>query len=481
MRVIGYIRVSTEEQGQEERFSLPHQRDHVAQECKARGWQLLEVYEDTESGKNTKKRPGFNAAMDAMGNAEILVVHELDRLSRNLIDTLLIVDELNKVGKKFVSIHDNIDSSNQQGELQLHILAVFAHYFRRQLGAKVYGSLLTRAQAGGWNTTPPYGYTLINKVLVPDPDTEWVVKKIFNMYLSNIGYLAIAKELNQLGIKSKAGKLWSNQVVKQILVNPAYTGQVVWNKIQVGDSKRKSRPKDNWVVTQNAHTPIIETETFQKVQERIKTKAGLGGRAQNTKYLLSGILYCGYCNEKMAGNTMRFNKARTKSIYVCMGYHKKGSCSRITAEKNEIEEHVLSSIEHLIGSPKEANQILKTKHVDLAALASEKTKIQSEIKALGQRFKRQLEAYEAGVINLSELKEAKERVQRQETTLSGALTKVEDRLLTMDKDEYLRFKLANFYEVFNSGDVLKQKAWLQEKIEKITFYDREHIDITFKS
>ena len=154
-------------------------------------WELASVCRDTESGKSTKKRKGFTQALKLIETADVLIVHEMDRLSRNLIDTLLIADQLHKLGKKFVSIHDSIDSSSEQGELQMHILAVFAHYFRKQLGKKVHGGMSTKAKAGGWNSKPPYGYSLVDKQLVINEDESWIVKKIYEMYLANHGMRAM--------------------------------------------------------------------------------------------------------------------------------------------------------------------------------------------------------------------------------------------------------------------------------------------------
>jgi len=485
MKAIGYIRVSTEEQGQDERFSLPHQRDHIRQECKARGWELLAVFEDTESGKSTKKRKGFKSAMEAVQTADILVVHELDRLSRNMIDTLIIVDDLNKQGKKFVSIHDNIDSSSEQGELQLHILAVFAHYFRKQLGRKVYGSMLTRAEAGLYNTKPPFGYKLQDKKLVINPDEVWIVKRIFELYLENVGFRGIAEELNRLRVRTRQGALWSSFPIKRMLMNQVYIGNTVWNKTKRNDTKEIKRPEEEWVVVENTHEPIIDRETFKLVQERIKRKAEIGGRAQASPYLLAGLIKCGHCGSPMVGNTNKGRYAKKNGEapvyrrYICSGYHKQGICKYVFCHKEAVEEKVLSYIKAFVGTPQEAKLLQRKKKVDMAYLTGEQKRLTNELDKVKKRFQRQLEAFEADIIDLAELKKAKDRVREQETAIKKELARIESKLSSIDRDEITRRRMSDFYDVFNSKDIQAQKVWLQRNIEKIVFNDMDNIKIYF--
>lgn len=485
MKAIGYIRVSTEEQGQEERFSLPHQEQHIRKFCKEKGWELTEIFQDTESGKSTRKRTGFKKAMESMQYADILIVHELDRLSRNLLDTLTIINELNSSQKKFVSIHDNIDSSRPEGELQLHILAVFAQYFRSQLSRKVYGSMLTRAETGLWNTKPPLGYSIKEGKLAINPDEEWIVKKIFDMYLENNGFRSIAEELNSLGIRTKRNALWSTFPIKNILCNQAYTGNSIWNKTKRADTKEIKRPEDEWVVVEDTHEPIIDKETFQAVQERMKVKKSMGGRSQSSNYLLSGLLKCGHCGSPMIGNTYKGRFAKKKGLaptyhkYVCSGYHKQGICHYVFCHREQVEINVLEDIKKIIGTPDQAKSLQRKKKLDKSGIEAEHKKLTSELASTQLRFQRQLEAFEAGVIDLPELKKAKERVKGQEESIKKELSLIEVKLSSLDEAEMLRRGMSNFYEVMSSKDIPQIKAWLQQKIKQITYYDNGSIKIDY--
>lgn len=483
MRAIGYVRVSTEEQGQDERFSLPHQKEHIRQECKSRGWELLNLFEDIESGKSTRKRGGFKSALKAMGSADILVVHELDRLSRNMIDTLIIVDDLNKSGKKFVSIHDNIDSSNEQGELQLHILAVFAHYFRKQLGRKVHGGMQTRAEQGLWNSKPPFGYKLVDKRLVENEDESWVVKKIFDLYVNgNLGYITIARQLNSVGLRTRKGALWSGNSIRHILVNQTYTGDAVWNKSKWIETIATKRPEEEWVVAENAHKDLIDKDLFVQAQERMKVKSRLGGRAQASNYLLSGLIKCGHCGSPMFGNNQVSRSGKPYYKYVCSGYQKNGKliCHHVWGLKEVVEEKVISLIKTEAGTKEEVNSIKFKPKINIAALTEERQRLKNELSISGQRFARQMEAFEAGIIDLSELKTAKERVTQQVEVIQNELDLLESKINSFDEREIVRRQISDVYDVFESADFQAQKAWLQQNLIKVVYLSKDNMEVHFR-
>jgi len=467
MNAIGYVRVSTSEQGEEERFSLPHQREHILQECKARGWQLVNIYEDVESGKSTRRRSGYKQALEAMQTADILIVHELDRFSRNMRDTIIAVDDLGRMGKKFVSIHDGFDTSNDQGELQFHVLAMFAHYFRKQLGRKVHGAMATRAESGLWNTKPPIGYDLVDGRLIPN-DEAWIVKKIFQLYLvENMGFRGIAEHFNSTGIKTKQGELWNTFPLKRILSNQAYIGHSVWNKTKRNDTKEVSRPSDEWIITENTHEPIIDENTFYLTHDRLKVKSAMGGREQQSSYLLAGIITCGHCGKPMTGNTNygRLKKDGKRKIYqryVCAGYSKQGICHYVFRHKEDIEATILEWVEKIVGTKKQAQKRLgKTDN------SREIIHLKKELSELTVKFDRQFKAYEAGVITLDKLKQVQENLKTQEKDIKKRLAGFKQ----VSKSETERIFLSDYY------DTLNKKVWLQQKIKVTVFDNKVDIDV----
>lgn len=163
-QAIAIVRVSTSEQAMDERFSLPHQKKHIQDECERKGFTLVKTFEFVQSGARvmkaaSKEREQILKYIEK-NHVDAVVVHELDRLARNILDALLFVDELNRRKVVFVSVHDGFDTSTAQGQLQMQILAAFAEYFLKQLSAKVLGGMIERARQGKPMGRIPYGYRI---------------------------------------------------------------------------------------------------------------------------------------------------------------------------------------------------------------------------------------------------------------------------------------------------------------------------------
>lgn len=479
MKAFGYIRVSTEEQGQEERFSLPHQKEHIIQECNERGYELVHIYDDVESGKSTKKRKGFQDMLKKLEGIQIIIVHELDRFSRNIIDTLLTIEEFGKQGVKFLSIHDAIDTSDENGELQLHIIAVFAQYFRKQLSRKVLGGMTTRANQGGYNTKAPLGYDLIDKVLNINEQEAPIVQKIYQYYLDNMGIRAIAEELNSLGYRSKPTKNFPGGApfqafpVRVILKNAVYTGASTWKGI----------------VVENTHPAIISEQMYHTVQQRIIKKSEMGGRAQASDFLLSGVIKCGHCGQVMTGNKNngRFSKTKGRAPvyrrYVCNNYQKNGGCKYIWGHCEDIDKSVLDCIEALIPREEAPDYLSSTPIAfDPHLLEKEHKNLSNSLtNELPHRYDKQIQLFEKGLIDEEKLKIAFDRLKAEETEINKKLQEIETQLSLSPeaKTELRKAQLANFYEIFDSGDIAKRKAWIQTKIKEIRYYDKGNMQIDF--
>jgi len=482
LHAVGYGRVSLVEQGQEEHFSLPHQQEHIRQECAARGWKLIAYFEDMESGKSTDKRKGFKEAMKTMKSADVLVVHEIDRLSRNLIDTLMIADQLHKQGKKFVSIHDNIDSSNDQGELQMHILAVFAHYFRKQLARKVHGGMSESARTGEWNGRAPFGYRVENKRLIIKEDEAAVVKSVFDMYLNkNYGMREIAKHLNTSGIKTLYGGNWTSVHIRKMLSKRTYVGDTVWNMAKLGKCSQ-TNPESEWIITENTHEPIIDRQTFKAIQLRIATKKGLGGRVQKSQYLLSGVLYCGECKTKMYGRLCKSGVLNIKMLtyYQCSTYHKSGTCSIKNIRADMVEDLTKSAIECFLGSKDEVFKLVnkyKNSIITAEDRQGELKNLKKLLLKIPERKDKQMEAYELGEITFEEFRAARERLNKQQQELQDRVDSIQAALKEVNEEQLKKVKMASYWEVFSNDEIMAQKAWVQEHIKRIVFKNGQvHID-----
>lgn len=147
--VVGYTRVSTDEQASSG-LGLKAQRSLIEEECRRRGWDLLEVYEDAGASGSSLRRPALREALEAVRShaAGGLVVAKLDRLSRSLLDFASLMEAGRKEGWALVALDLGVDSSTPSGEMLANVLASFAQYERRLIGQRTKDALAEKRQEG---------------------------------------------------------------------------------------------------------------------------------------------------------------------------------------------------------------------------------------------------------------------------------------------------------------------------------------------
>jgi DNA invertase Pin-like site-specific DNA recombinase len=149
MQVIGYVRVSTEEQGSSG-AGLAAQRATIAAECERRGWQLVDTIEDRGYSAKDLRRPGIRAALEELkrGDAEGLVVAKLDRLSRSMLDFTAIMSRAQRESWALVALDCAVDTTTPAGEAMANVLATFAQFQRRLIGQRTREALAAKRAAG---------------------------------------------------------------------------------------------------------------------------------------------------------------------------------------------------------------------------------------------------------------------------------------------------------------------------------------------
>jgi DNA invertase Pin-like site-specific DNA recombinase len=149
MQVLGYVRVSTEEQGLSG-AGLEAQRAAIVAECKRRGWQLVEVVEDVGYSAKDLRRPGIKAALEVLerGEAGALVVAKLDRLSRSMLDFTAVMARAQKQGWALVALDCAVDTTTPAGEAMANVLATFAQFERRLISQRTKEALAVKRAQG---------------------------------------------------------------------------------------------------------------------------------------------------------------------------------------------------------------------------------------------------------------------------------------------------------------------------------------------
>lgn len=148
-RVLGYIRVSTQEQ-EESGAGLAAQRQAIVAECEHRGWQLVDVFDDAGYSAKDLRRPGVQAALEILraGDAEALVVAKLDRLSRSMLDFAGIMAAAQRQGWGLIALDCAVDTTTPAGEAMANVLATFAQFERRLISQRTKDALAVKKAQG---------------------------------------------------------------------------------------------------------------------------------------------------------------------------------------------------------------------------------------------------------------------------------------------------------------------------------------------
>ncbi|MBC7091936.1 MAG: recombinase family protein, partial [Nitrososphaeria archaeon] len=301
MRCAIYIRVSTEEQANKEISSLDAQQDLLESYIKNHNYQLVAIYrEEGLSGTNIKNRPQLKRLLlDAkLRKFDIVLVTDLDRISRNLRDFLNIWQVFKENGIKFIAINQHIDTSTIVGEALVQQLMVFAELeskMNKQRAEQKRKFEITKK--GKWyGGTVPIGFDYDRKAkkLIPNKKETELVNLIFDLYLEKKSLGIVAKEINKRGFRTRRGKLFSKESIRTILTNPLYVGMV--------------RYKDK--AYRGEHEGIVDKKKFKKVQALLEENQRERGRIEknNHQYLLKGKVRCGSCKSFMTPKSAKSGK-----------------------------------------------------------------------------------------------------------------------------------------------------------------------------
>jgi site-specific DNA recombinase len=393
-----YLRRSTDRQEQ----SLIDQRREILHWAEKNGYQVVTEYvDDAISGTNAKSRPGFQSMIaDApAGTFKAVIVWNSDRFSRGSVtETEHYRFLLQQAGVSVVSVtEDFLDREDVAGD----VLRAVKQFQNRQYSVSLSqntlrGQISSVLGASDPGRMPPFGYD--REIIGPDagvqfkvrflqcgdremydrhgqliatyrkgqmlrkpgkdctarlvlstPDRVRVVRDIFRWCCEGAGFRTISDRLNRQGMMSPRGKLWQHTTVKALIQNPAYRGDIVWNRrtmskfysVAEGRADRLKTSarsggvehinKYDWITVPDAVPAIVDRATWDKAQQAAEVRAANdNGRGKQTnRWLLSGVTRCACCGHQYWGVTKRKGhvpgrKAVVKSYYICSGRTKCG-------------------------------------------------------------------------------------------------------------------------------------------------------------
>jgi DNA invertase Pin-like site-specific DNA recombinase len=374
-RVAIYCRLSKDDEGAiGESSSIQTQRDMLERYCAEQGWEVAAIFQDDGFTGLNMNRPDFQRMINAIerGEIDVVVTKDLSRLARNYIHTGHLLEEFfPKHGVRYLAIHDNVDTEAESAFDMTPFRAVMNQMYSADVSKKVHAAYLTKAQNGQFTgCLAPFGYRKSpdnHNRLIPDEDTAWIVKKIYEYAKDGRGANYIRRRLEeqeipcptwwnrQKGLRNATTKferenpetghfIWEFSTIKEILENPVYIGAIASQKqvYKFKAGKVKDKAPHEWLIVENMHTPLIPREDFDMVQAKIKSRKRPD--AYGNYSLFAGIIRCGQC-----GATLTIRRTNAKSpekIYTCSRYNKfgKNHCTQHRILYDTLYEIVLGEI-----------------------------------------------------------------------------------------------------------------------------------------
>lgn len=472
-----YIRVSR--MGDKDKWKEKESPDTQLEKAKAyaklKGYTIKYLYQDLDvSGKNDK-RPEFQKMFADIKNGhkeiDVVIVYNLSRFARNIIDVneyLNILDEY-KVG--FASAtEDMLRTDNSMGRLMINIMGSIAQFERERIAETVYNNMINKAKKGftmggfgplGYKTDPE-----TRRYRIVEEEAE-VVRLIFDLYLKGNGLPSISRHLEHNKVLGKDS--WAQSSIREILINPNYTGDYVYNR---RDKKTKARykDKDDWVIKPNNHPAIVSREKFEIVEKELMERNNgkdnpFYKKGKNGTYILTGKLECGKCGSSCHGRRNRRNKQSPfHYYYACSSKERRHSdtCDQKMVRQEKLDSIVLDTLKDVINN-------------EFIIKLFEET-VQATVEEYESEFKKQKQLENM----ISSLEEKQEALvdKLEEVTSKVAVRKIEERINDIEEEmEELKQELEEMKEEDGYFDIDAFKNYAPMFKQLVGYNEKLNFDV----
>ena len=514
-----YLRLSRDDGTESESNSIASQREILKEYIKRYpDMEIYDIYVDDGYSGTNFDRPDFNRMMDDIyaGRVNCVLVKDLSRFARNYTEGGIYLDKtFVKLGVRFIALNNQIDigigginSFNQL--VQIGVTNIMNESQAANTSVNVRGTLNLRRQQGKFiGSFPTYGYLKDpddNHHLIIDEETAPIVRMIFERFIGGESIIGITKDLNEMGIpnpsmyKKQKGfnyrhpcgrsndGLWPDSSVRRILKNRMYVGDMVQGRNTTYSYKIKqcrAIPKDEWIIVEGTHEPIISQETFDNAQALFNKHIRKSPKKNNVD-LFSGLVRCADCKRVMNKKTNQHTYG-TYHYYRCVTARKlkKSACTNHTIRIDKLEQAVLLTIQNMINTATTMSELLtqinnnstrkkESSHIEkaLKSQVSEREKLVSMITDLYPDWK-------SGVITQDEYQMLKERlnerlriVDEKIASLNKSAEQFQDGI-TEENEFVARFKK------YGNIDCLTRPL-LTELVQEIFVHEGGDIEVVFK-
>lgn len=441
--------------------------------------------DDGISGRSAVKRSEFMRMIaDAQKEPrpfDVILIYSFSRFARNKYEAVMYKHLLrSELGIEVISVTQPLPDSPDKVLLESLYEGMDEHY-SLNLAKECIRGKREKAERGEHMGHAPFGYWNDKNIkqLVVKEDEKDIVKMIFEEYAKpDTSFLSVCRKLEDMGILTKAGKKhWHEGTLLYILQNPVYVGQT---RLCLGGYKKHLKKQGETIIREGKHTPIIEQELWDKVQEKVKSHIEV--YAKRTKanvrndYWLRGLVKCSNCGSNLV-LVVRKNSHK-KPYFQCNGYNKKRCDVSHQMKASVIEEAVLEEIKKTFTEKLDVEVVYKEESMDEVRI------IEGYIEKNKKKLERVKIAYENEVDTLEEYKEKKERLTAELERLEGELKKAQESNTLLKQKERVYSFCKTAYKTLSSPrtDLSIKYKIAHELIEKIV-YDKpkETLFITYRA
>ncbi len=356
LSVTYYARVSTDSDEQEN--SLQNQKSFFEEMIqKNTAWEFVDGYVDEGiTGTSVKHRKAFLRMIEdaKKGKFQLVLTKEVSRFARDTVDSLQYTRLLLDHGVGVFFLNDNINTLDSDGELRLTIMASIAQDESRKISERIRFGYRKSISEGKIIGNAPLGYRKNNKGLEIIEEEAVIVRKIFELYNSGLGFRLVSDKLADMGYFASSGNKYSTSVISSIIRNPKYKGCLAggrFRRTSYRDHRQQRLPESEWILTENHDLipPIVDEDTWNKANDVYKRKREYAlihtpiGKAG--QYLYSGKLICMEHGLSFHRVVMKSGKEK----WQCEAYRHRGvyGCSMphlYTSELNAVMRQVFEGV-----------------------------------------------------------------------------------------------------------------------------------------
>ena len=362
-----YIRLSKEDENEGPSESVTNQKSLLDEFVKKHRLAVYDVYVDDGWSGTNFDRPDFQRMIGDIeaGKVNMVITKDLSRLGRDYIMTGHYMERYFPEKRvRYISLLDGIDTGVESTANDITpFRAIMNDMYAKDISRKIKSVKRDKQRKGQFiGGKPVYGYkmhlTEKNKIVV-DEEAAVVVRRIFAMALDGMSCRKIAAKLNEEGVPTPAAYaglpvpnpgpytgLWSSERISEMLQNETYIGNMVQGrsvKISYKSKKCLKQDRENWVVVEGTHEPLIDTETFQKVRMLVDSRRHT--RSRTYDFLLKGMIFCHECGYPLAVLNRKNAAGEDVLYFVCRTYQRftrAGVCTCHSIKEKTVTDAVIA-------------------------------------------------------------------------------------------------------------------------------------------